>query len=69
MTLAVLDAPLVSREHISRGRWPRYFLKASLTVFADQIQRQYPQADLSQKTLDTQAFRARREAMGPVKIM
>ena len=34
-----------------------------------QIQRQYPQADFSQKTADTEAFRAMREAMGPVKIM
>jgi hypothetical protein len=34
-----------------------------------QIQRQYPQDDFSQKIADTDAFRAMRAAMGPVKIM
>ncbi len=34
-----------------------------------QIQRQYPQADFSQKIVDTKAFQDMREAMGPVKIM
>jgi len=34
-----------------------------------QIERQYPQDDFSQKTVDTEAFRAMRQAMGPVKSM
>lgn len=34
-----------------------------------QIQRQYPDEQFRQATVDTPAFRAMREAMGPVKIM
>jgi len=34
-----------------------------------QVQRQYPQGDFSDKTTDTEAFRAMRQAMGPVKSM
>ena len=34
-----------------------------------QIQRQYPQEDFSKAIVDTEAFRAMREAMGPVKVM
>jgi predicted Zn-dependent protease len=34
-----------------------------------QTQRRYPQADFSQETVDTEAFRAVRAAIGPVKVM
>jgi hypothetical protein len=34
-----------------------------------QVQRQYPQGDFADKTTDTEAFRAMRQAMGPVKSM
>jgi hypothetical protein len=34
MTLAVVDAPLVSLGDINRGRWPARFEKSSATVFA-----------------------------------
>jgi hypothetical protein len=34
MTLAVVDAPLVSLGDINRGRWPEKFTKSSATVFS-----------------------------------
>jgi alpha-mannosidase len=34
MTLAVVDAPLVSLADINRGHWPDHFIKSSATVFS-----------------------------------
>ena len=34
-----------------------------------QLARQYPQGHFDQATVDTEAFRTMREAMGPVKIL